>query len=111
MNLSSLTGDIYIFSQPKGKKLMFPKSILTNIMRIGIVTTALLITTSLQLLCASPIKSQPIDEVKINLGLNNETLIEAFQKIEAGTRYHFMYRKDEVKKNPQPQYTFFQDKH
>lgn len=98
MNFLSLTGDVNFFSQPKGKKLMFPKSILTNIMRIGIVTTALLITTSLQLLCASPIKSQPIDEVKINLGLSNETLIEAFQKIEAGTKYHFMYRKDEVKK-------------
>ena len=98
MNLSSLTGDVYGFFPLSGKKLMLPKSILKHIMRIGIVTVAILTITSLQLLCASPIKSQPIDEVKINLMLNNETLIEAFQKIEAGTRYHFMYRKDEVKK-------------
>jgi TonB-linked SusC/RagA family outer membrane protein len=98
MNLSSLTGDVYGFFPSSGKKLMLPKSILKHIMRIGIVTVAILTTTSLQLLCASPIKSQPIDEVKINLMLSNETLIEAFQKIEAGTKYHFMYRKDEVKK-------------
>ncbi|MEP7251857.1 MAG: STN domain-containing protein, partial [Ginsengibacter sp.] len=66
-------------------------------MRIGIVTATILITTSVQLLCASPLKSQPINEVKVTLGLQNETLIQAFQKIEALTGYHFMYRKDEVK--------------
>ncbi|MEP7229690.1 MAG: SusC/RagA family TonB-linked outer membrane protein [Ginsengibacter sp.] len=66
-------------------------------MRIGIVTATILISTSVQLLFATPLKSQPINEVKITLGLNNETLIQAFQKVEASTGYHFMYRKDEVK--------------
>ena len=66
-------------------------------MRIGIVTTAIFITTSAQLLFAMPLKSQPINEVKVTLSLNNETLIQAFKKIEDSTGYHFMYRKDEVK--------------
>ncbi|HRP30365.1 MAG TPA: SusC/RagA family TonB-linked outer membrane protein [Agriterribacter sp.] len=98
MNLSSQMGAVFIFSPPLEEKWRLPKSILKNIMRIGIVTVAILAATSLQFLCASPIKGQPINEVKINLALNNETLIDAFRKIEANTKYHFMYRKDEVKK-------------
>ena len=98
MNLPSLTEVFHNFFKPTvQKKFPFEKSILRNIMRIGIVTAVILITTSVQLLCASPLKSQPINEVKVTLGLQNETLIQAFQKIEALTGYHFMYRKDEVK--------------
>lgn len=98
MNFSSLNEEAHNFFQAIRKKLRPEKSILKHIMRIGIVTAALLLTTSVQLLCASPSKSQSISEVKVKLVLNNETLVEAFQKIEAATRYHFMYRKDEVKK-------------
>ncbi len=98
MNLPSLTGEFHNFFKSTIKKsFSFEKSIVKDIMRIGIVTAAILITTSVQLLCATPLKSQPINEVKITLGLNNESLIQAFQKIEANTGYHFMYRKDEVK--------------
>ncbi|MEP7110205.1 MAG: SusC/RagA family TonB-linked outer membrane protein [Ferruginibacter sp.] len=84
------------FSLPKSNKLIIKKSDIKNMMRIGIVTITLLITASIQLLFALPLKSQPIDEVKVELGLHDETLIQAFQKIEALTSYHFMYRKDEV---------------
>ncbi len=98
MNLSLLTEEFHNFFKPAFKK-KFPLETLIakHIMRIGIVTATILITTSVQLLFATPIKSQPINEVKVTLGLNNETLIQAFQKIEANTGYHFMYRKDEVK--------------
>lgn len=98
MNLSSLTGTVHAFFLPAGKKLLLPGSILKQVMRIGILTAATFISTSIQLLCASPIISQPIDQMKINIELNEETLISAFKKVEAGTSYHFMYRKDEVKK-------------
>ncbi|MEO6949775.1 MAG: SusC/RagA family TonB-linked outer membrane protein, partial [Ginsengibacter sp.] len=66
-------------------------------MRIGIVTTTLLIITSLQMLMASPLRGQPIDKVDINIELSNETLVQAFQKIEEKSPFHFMYRNDEVK--------------
>ena len=55
-------------------------------------------TIGVQLLCASPVRGQSIGDVKVNLVLRNETLIDVFQKIEANSKYHFMYRKDEVKK-------------
>ncbi|HEV2830727.1 MAG TPA: carboxypeptidase-like regulatory domain-containing protein, partial [Hanamia sp.] len=66
-------------------------------MRIGIVAISLFITTTVQLLFALPLKSQPIDEVNIRIGLNDETLIQAFQKIEAQSPYRFMYRDEEVR--------------
>jgi hypothetical protein len=52
--------------------------------------------TSVQLLFALPAKSQPISKVEITLELNNETLVQAFQKIEAQSPFHFMYRNKEV---------------
>ncbi|MDP4286091.1 MAG: SusC/RagA family TonB-linked outer membrane protein [Bacteroidota bacterium] len=66
-------------------------------MRIGIVTITILIITSLQLLLASPLRGQPIGKVEIRIGLNNETLVQAFQKIEERSPFHFMYRDEEVK--------------
>ncbi|WP_202552306.1 SusC/RagA family TonB-linked outer membrane protein [Ginsengibacter hankyongi] len=97
MNLSSLTEEFHNFFKSNVKKKFFrEKSIIKDIMRIGIVTATILITTSAQLLFATPLKSQPINEVEVTLGLKNETLVQAFQKIEAVTGYHFMYRKDEV---------------
>ncbi len=98
MNLSSLTEKCDDFFESIINKKFFPgKSIIKHIMRIGIVTAAIFITTSVQLLFAGPVKSQPINEVKVTIGLNSESLIQAFKKIEASTGYHFMYRKDEVK--------------
>jgi TonB-linked SusC/RagA family outer membrane protein len=97
MNLS-------LYSEPDQNFLRLPHSrkliqnpAIKNIMRIGIVTIILLIATSLQLLFALPAKSQPIDKVEVTLGLNNETLVQAFQKIEAQSPFHFMYRNKEVK--------------
>lgn len=81
----------------KGIKKLIQNPAIKNIMRIGIVTITLLIATSLQLLFALPVKSQPIDKVEVTLGLNNETLVQAFQKIEAQSPFHFMYRNKEVK--------------
>ncbi|HXH99396.1 MAG TPA: TonB-dependent receptor [Sphingobacteriaceae bacterium] len=65
-------------------------------MRIGIVSL-IIFTTSIQLFSATPAKSQAIDKVEIILELKNESLLSAFQKIEAQTPFHFMYRNGDVK--------------
>lgn len=46
--------------------------------------------------CAAP-SSPDITKVKITLELKNETLLVAFDKIEAQTSFHFTYRKEDVK--------------
>ncbi|MHB1178191.1 MAG: SusC/RagA family TonB-linked outer membrane protein [Daejeonella sp.] len=65
-------------------------------MRIGIVSLVIL-TTSIQLFSATPVKSQGIDQVEISIELKNESLVKAFQKIEAKSPFHFMYRNEDVK--------------
>lgn len=86
-----------ILKLPMPNRKLFQNSVIKNVMRIGIVTIILLVSTSIQLLIASPLKSQPIDQVTIHIGLNNETLIQAFQKIEAQSLFHFMFNNEEVK--------------
>ncbi|MGN6605087.1 MAG: SusC/RagA family TonB-linked outer membrane protein [Ginsengibacter sp.] len=81
---------------PLKQKCFFEKSFIKNFMRIGIITVTILIGTSVQLLFALPGKSQPVDQVEVQIGLKNETLVQAFRKIEAQTPFHFMYRKEEV---------------
>jgi TonB-linked SusC/RagA family outer membrane protein len=98
MNLSIVSEQFQKFFRLSGRiKLLIENPITKNIMRIGIVTITILITTSVQFLCALPLRSQTIDKVEVKVGLDNETLIQAFQKIEAQTPFHFMYRNEEVK--------------
>ena len=68
----------------------------SHIMRIGAVTVALLLV-SVEMLLAAPGKGQPVEQVEVRIGLNNESLIQAFRKVEAQSPFHFMYRNDEVK--------------
>lgn len=98
MNLSLISEEIQKLNKllPK-QKLFFEKSIIKDVMRIGVITITLLIITSLQLLTASPLRSQPIDKVEIKITLHNETLVQAFKKIEEQSPFHFMYRNNEVK--------------
>ncbi|HVY75301.1 MAG TPA: TonB-dependent receptor [Puia sp.] len=98
MNLSLISDAAFPFfkSPPKsGPELRKPH--IGQIMRIGILTITLMIAGAQQILLATPVKAQPIDKVEIKIGLNNETLVQAFQKIEAQSPFHFMYRNDEVK--------------
>ena len=57
----------------------------------------MLLVTSMHLLYAVPANGQPIDQVRVRLELKNESLVQAFQKIEAMSNFRFMYRYDEVK--------------
>jgi TonB-linked SusC/RagA family outer membrane protein len=67
-----------------------------SILRIGISTLTLLIL-SIHLVQALPVKSQPVSQVKIAMELKHESLIQAFEKIEAQSHFRFMYRYKEVK--------------
>jgi len=96
MRFLLLTADAVSLFFSRRKKIFPQEPVLKYIMRLGIVTATVLIA-SIQLLCASPLKAQSINSVKINLVLKDESLIDAFRKIESVTRYHFMYRQDEVK--------------
>lgn len=97
MNLS-LASQVRLtfFKLPEKRKITLKRSLIRKIMQTGFVSAILFIATSLQLLFGSPVKSQTIDDVKIHIGLNNETLVQAFHKIEAHTSFRFMYRNDEV---------------
>ncbi|MEJ7831150.1 MAG: carboxypeptidase-like regulatory domain-containing protein, partial [Segetibacter sp.] len=80
---------------------LFSKQFITallnqQIMRVGIISFVLLLLT-IQLLSASPVKSQPITQVEVRLKLRNESLLKAFQKIEAQTAFYFMYRENDIK--------------
>ena len=98
MNLSFVSEQFQkFFRLSPGNKPLIENRIIKNIMRIGIVTITIVITTSAQFLFALPLRSQSIDEVNVKVGLNNETLVQAFQKIEAQSPFHFMYRNEEVK--------------
>src|SRR3954467_2202364 len=63
-------------------------------MRVGMLA---LLVTSIQLLNASPARSQTVDEVKVRMELKHESLADAFQKIESQTHFHFMYHDREVR--------------
>jgi len=55
-----------------------------------------MLLASIQML-GLPLRSQDIYKVQINLELKNESLINAFKKIEAGSSFYFMYRDEDVK--------------
>ena len=89
-------GGRQLFASRRKPKLLTEKKLFTFIMRIGVITIVLLVT-SMHLLYAVPANGQPIDQVRVRLELKNESLVQAFQKIEAMSNFRFMYRYDEVK--------------
>lgn len=95
MKFSVNNTEEWCFCAPSKFGLLIQKPIIKKIMRICIVPIIVL-TTSLQLFAAAPVKSQNIAQTTVNLELKNGRLIEAFNKIEAQTDFHFMYRKKDV---------------
>lgn len=73
------------------------KSITKRIMKIGLGALAML-SLSIQLLSASPLNSQPIDQVEIRIEIKNESLIQVLHKIKVQTPFHFIYRNEDVEK-------------
>ncbi len=71
------------------------KKILIDFMRITsfIILT---ITISAQMLIASNVKGQQMEDVRVKLKLNRESLVEALEKIEKQTPFHFLYRNEEI---------------
>jgi TonB-linked SusC/RagA family outer membrane protein len=87
---------LHFFKSHLTYKLPIDKSLIRKFMQLGVRVLIILIA-SIQLLFAKPVRSQTLDQVVISVALKNETLVQAFQKIEAQTPFHFMYRKEEVK--------------
>jgi len=75
---------------------LFFEKLLLIIMQLRLAFFIVL-TTSIQLFSAPPVKSQAIDKVEIKIELKNESLVKAFQKIEKQTQFQFMYRYADVK--------------
>lgn len=92
MNLSLISGTAIAFFKTPVKIGASTK----KIMRIGLVGAVVFIATSIQFLMATPLKGQSIEEVYVKLELRNESLIDAFKKIESKTAFHFMYRSEDV---------------
>jgi TonB-linked SusC/RagA family outer membrane protein len=75
---------------------LFFEKLLLIIMQLRLAFFIVL-TTSIQLFSAPPVKSQAIDKVEISIELKNESLLKAFQKIEKQSQFQFMYRYADVK--------------
>ncbi|MFT4023144.1 MAG: TonB-dependent receptor plug domain-containing protein [Flavihumibacter sp.] len=52
--------------------------------------------TSIQVILASPASGQSIEDVYVKIELRNESIIQAFQKIESQSRFRFMYRREDL---------------
>lgn len=74
----------------------FQNSLTNKIMRICVVSI-LVLTTSLQLLSANPVKSQSIEQTKVKMELKNSSLVDAIKKIEAQSNYRFIYSNKDVR--------------
>lgn len=73
----------------------FNPRFIIQLMRIGFISIALILTT-IQLLLAVPVKSQKLSSVEVKIELKNETLLSALKKIEQQTSFRFVYRKGEL---------------
>ncbi|RZK41730.1 MAG: SusC/RagA family TonB-linked outer membrane protein [Pedobacter sp.] len=65
------------------------------LMRISLIT-AIVLTTSLHYLFASDVNAQSIKETRVSIGFENETISSAIKKIEQGSKFRFLYRKNEI---------------
>lgn len=70
--------------------------LIRQIMRLSLIT-AILITTTFQILFASNIKAQGSAQVEITMELKNESVLSAIRKIEQQTSFRFIYRNSDLK--------------
>ncbi|WP_316797719.1 SusC/RagA family TonB-linked outer membrane protein [Pedobacter frigidisoli] len=75
------------------------KKLLIDFMRITSFII-LVLTISAQMLVASSVRGQQMEEVRVKLKLNREGLSQALEKIEKQTPFHFIYRDEEIREIP-----------
>ncbi|MDB5120034.1 MAG: TonB-dependent receptor plug [Sphingobacteriales bacterium] len=75
-------------------KALNDNPILWKLIRIGTIALIFL-NISFRVFSAVPLKNQPIDQIKVAVEVNNESILTAFEKIEAPSRFHFIYRHPE----------------
>ena len=76
--------------------LLFRKPIISQIMRISIVTTFILISC-MHTILALPVKGQSMSTERVAIGLKYESLEDALKKIEQQTALRFYYRNADIK--------------
>jgi len=96
MKISVKIAELWRFYTPKKFGSLIQNPLINQIMRICTVSIIVL-ATSFQLFSATPVKSQTIDQTKVSIQLNNGSLVEAFNKIEAQSSFHFFYNKKDIK--------------
>lgn len=85
------SGKEYVFFSASS----YTRSIIRQLMRISFLT-AIVLLTSLSCLFASASRAQTLAQVSLNMELSNETFFSAIKKIERGTKFRFIYRKNEI---------------
>lgn len=75
------------------------RNIIRQIMRLSLIT-AILISSTFQVLFASATKAQGAAEVQLTMELKNESILSAIKKIEQQTSFRFIYRNSDIKDVP-----------
>ena len=96
MNFFTIPGYSRLGNPRPDSRRSFDNSTLYKIMRIGISTVIISICT-VQLLFATKVIGQNIEEVEISIELKKEPLLKTFKKIESKSPFHFMYNNEDVK--------------
>ena len=96
MKISVKVAELRRFYAPQKFGSLIQNPLINQIMRICTVSIIVL-ATSFQLFSATPVRSQTIDQTKVSIQLNNGSLVEAFNKIEAQSSFHFFYNKKDIK--------------
>ena len=69
--------------------------IIRQIMRLSLIT-AILITTTFQIMFAAETMGQAAAQVEVTMELKNEPFLSAIKKIEQQTNFRFVYRNSDV---------------
>jgi hypothetical protein len=90
-------------AQMQGRRSLCPvpnriyhKNLIKQFMRIGALAFILL-TASLQLIMATPVKAQDMTVEKVSVGLKEEPMLSAIKQIEKQTTLRFFYQRSELK--------------
>ncbi len=96
MNFFTNPGYLRLESRRQDSRRLIVNPTLQKIMRIGITTVIISICT-IQILFATKVKGQSIEDVEISIAFKKGTLLNTIKKIELQSSFHFIYNNDEVK--------------
>ncbi|WP_443938525.1 TonB-dependent receptor [Pedobacter sp. MW01-1-1] len=74
----------------------YKRFLIRQLMRISFVIAFVLFVSS-QFIFANVTNAQTMDQVQVTIGVNNESILSAIQKIENSSKFRFLYRNNELK--------------